>query len=89
MNRLFCLALYVGIGAFLHALILGASIDWHSAWSIAWLFAWPIMLIVSFWIAVACIAAAIAFVWFIVLFWQNFQARRRLRIIRESVRMRT
>lgn len=39
-------AFYVGIGAVLHLLILGASIDWSSAWTYAVVLGWPVILFV-------------------------------------------
>lgn len=46
--RLILFALYIAIGAMLHAIMLGATFDWSSAWTVAWLFGWPVMLLVKF-----------------------------------------
>lgn len=48
--RLFALiglAIYLGIGAMLHALFVGAQFDWSSAWTFGWLLGWPIMFVVG------------------------------------------
>jgi len=37
------LAIYLGIGAMLHALFVGPHFDWSSAWTFGWLLGWPIM----------------------------------------------
>lgn len=50
MSSLIRVGLYLGIGAILHAFVIGPHFDWSSAWTFAWLFAWPIMLIIWFWI---------------------------------------
>lgn len=47
--RLIGFAIYLGIGAMLHALFVGAQFDWSSAWTFGWLFGWPIMLVGSLW----------------------------------------
>jgi len=46
--RLIGFAIYLGIGAMLHAIFNGAQFDWSSAWTFGWLFGWPIMLVVTF-----------------------------------------
>lgn len=46
--RLIGFAIYLGIGAMLHALFNGAHFDWTSAGTFGWLFGWPIMLFVTF-----------------------------------------
>lgn len=46
--RLMIFALYIAIGAMLHAVVVGSQFDWSSAWTFAWLFGWPIMLVVTF-----------------------------------------
>jgi len=46
--RLILFAIYLGIGAMLHALLVGSTFDWSSTWTFAWLFGWPIMLVVTF-----------------------------------------
>lgn len=46
--RLVGFAIYVGIGAMLHAAVIGSTFDWSSAWTFAWLFAWPLMLAMTF-----------------------------------------
>ena len=58
--RLISFAIYLGIGAMLHALCVGPHFDWSSAWTFGWLFGWPIMLFITFWVAVIGIAVAIA-----------------------------
>lgn len=59
--RLVCFAIYLGIGAMLHALFVGAHFDWSSAWTFGWLFGWPIMLIITLWAfaLVACVGGGI------------------------------
>lgn len=41
------LAIYLGIGALLHALFVGPHFDWSSAWTFGWLLGWPIMGVVG------------------------------------------
>jgi hypothetical protein len=50
--RLIGFAIYLGIGAMLHALFVGAHFDWTSAWTFGWLLGWPIMLFITFWVGV-------------------------------------
>lgn len=45
--KLILFAVYIGIGAMLHALFVGPNFDWSSAWTLGWLFGWPIMLVIS------------------------------------------
>jgi hypothetical protein len=45
--RLIVFAIYLGIGAMLHALFVGPQFDWSSAWTFGWLFGWPIMLLIT------------------------------------------
>ena len=47
MTGLKSFAIYLGIGAMLHAIFVGAHFDWSSAWTFGWLFGWPIMLLLS------------------------------------------
>src|SRR5262249_50832275 len=63
MMRLLGFAIYLGIGALLHALILGPHFDWTSAWTFGWLFAWPLMLFIWFWIVVIGILVAAGIGW--------------------------
>lgn len=54
--RLIGFAIYLGIGAMLHAIFVGAQFDWSSAWTLGWLLGWPIMLFVTFGtIILACV----------------------------------
>ena len=46
--RLIFFAIYLAIGAMLHAIVVGSTFDWSSTWTFAWLFGWPIMLFVIF-----------------------------------------
>jgi hypothetical protein len=41
-------AIYLGIGAMLHAMFIGPHFDWSSAWTLGYLLGWPIMLFVWF-----------------------------------------
>jgi hypothetical protein len=50
------LALYLGIGALFHAVMVGPQFDWVSAWTWGWLLGWPIMIFVAFWAATLGIA---------------------------------
>lgn len=61
--RLILFAIYLGIGAMLHALIVGATFDWSSAWTFAWLFGWPIMLVVTFGVAIIGCGIIVAIAW--------------------------
>ncbi len=60
--RLIFFAIYLGIGAMLHALFVGATFDWSSAWTIGWLLGWPIMLFISFWAMLIGVAVAIGII---------------------------
>jgi hypothetical protein len=44
MMALIGLAIYLGIGAMLHAVFVGSHFDWSSAWTFGWLLGWPIMM---------------------------------------------
>ena len=46
--RLIFFAIYIAIGAMLHAIVVGSTFNWSSTWTFAWLFGWPIMLFVTF-----------------------------------------
>lgn len=48
MRALLKLLPYLGVGALCHALVLGPTFDFGSAWTWAWLLAWPAALFVSF-----------------------------------------
>lgn len=66
--RLIIFAIYLGIGAMLHALFVGPQFDWSSAWTFGWLFGWPIMVVMATWtfiigIAVACGIIACLWSW--------------------------
>ena len=70
------LALYLGIGAMLHALIIGATFDWSSAWTWGVLFGWPIL----FTLAVLALGLAIMALVFAGLgiehVWSKFRKRK-------------
>ena len=61
--RLIFFAIYIAIGAMLHAVIVGATFDWSSAWTFAWLFGWPIMLMVTFGVFVIIAAIICGLIW--------------------------
>jgi hypothetical protein len=63
--RLIIFAIYLGIGAMLHAMFVGSQFDWASAWTFGWLFGWPIMLVLASWAAILIIAALIGCGWVI------------------------
>ena len=46
--RLIGFAIYLGIGAMLHAMFVGPHFDWSSAWTFGYLLGWPIMLFIWF-----------------------------------------
>lgn len=80
--RLIGFAIYLGIGAMLHAMVLGPTFDWSSAWTFGWLFGWPLMLFIWFWAGILMIAVAIGLVcavyaWLGVI--GRWQARRKVR----------
>ena len=56
--KLIGFSIYLGIGALLHAMVLGPKFDWSNAWTFGWLFGWPLMLFTWFW-AAALVAAII------------------------------
>jgi hypothetical protein len=63
--RLIGFAIYLGIGAMLHAAVIGSTFDWSSAWTFAWLFAWPIMLAITFlWVGVLIAISAAGAIYF-------------------------
>ena len=57
--RLISFAIYLGIGAMLHALFIGPHFDWTSAWTFGWLFGWPIMLFITFWTVLIAIGLGV------------------------------
>jgi uncharacterized protein (DUF2062 family) len=66
--RLIVFAIYLGIGAMLHALFVGPQFDWASAWTFGWLFGWPIMVVITFGgviigVAIAAVLCVIAWSW--------------------------
>lgn len=83
--RLIGFAIYLGIGAMLHALFNGATFDWTSAWTFGWLFGWPIMLFITFWAGMLGIAVLIglivaAWMWLdVIAKWRARRAARRRR----------
>lgn len=60
--RLIIFAIYLGIGAMLHALFVGATFDWTSAWTIGWLLGWPVMIFICFWTVIIGVAVAIGII---------------------------
>jgi hypothetical protein len=50
------LAIYVGIGALLHAIFHSPQFDWSSAWTWGWLLGWPFMIFVAFWAVILGVA---------------------------------
>lgn len=80
--RLIGFAIYLGMGAMLHALFIGSQFDWSSAWTFGWLFGWPIMLVVASWVTLVIIAAIMACIW-VVYSWidmiANWRHRRKSR----------
>lgn len=73
-------AIYLGIGALLHAVFIGPQFDWTSAWTFGWLLGWPIMLLISFWALIIGVAIVAGF-GIAILAWiesiANWRARRR------------
>lgn len=69
------LAIYLGIGAMLHALFVGSHFDWSSAWTFGWLLGWPIMGLVGM-VAFGLVITAIVFplMWF-----QDWNEKRQAR----------
>lgn len=61
--RLILFAIYLGIGAMLHALFVGAQFDWTSAWTFGWLFGWPIMIVLVSWVFILGVALAVGVGW--------------------------
>lgn len=74
--RLIIFAIYLGVGAMLHALFVGAQFDWTSAWTFGWLFGWPIMVVITFG---AGILAIIALMFALVVVWSWFDMLARWR----------
>lgn len=81
--RLICFAIYLGIGAILHAAIIGSAFDWSSAWTFAWLFAWPIMLCITFGAmmiaaAIVCVIIWMAWSWLeTIAYWRERRRKQR------------
>lgn len=61
--RLILFAIYLGIGAMLHAIFVGAQFDWTSAWTFGWLFGWPLMLIATFGVAILAGLIVVGLCW--------------------------
>lgn len=61
--RLIGFAIYLGIGAMLHAVFIGPQFDWSSAWTFGWLFGWPIMLIITCGTVILLVVTVITCVW--------------------------
>jgi len=61
--KLIGFAIYLGIGAMLHALCVGPQFDWHSAWTFGWLLGWPIMLVISMWAFALMIVLVVGVGW--------------------------
>jgi hypothetical protein len=62
---LVALAVYLGIGALLHALMVGPHLDWWSAATWGWLIGWPAAVAIAFWglvLGVAALGAVVVFV---------------------------
>lgn len=61
--RLIFFAIYLGIGAMFHAIVLGPQFDWSNAWTFGWLFSWPLMLFIWFWAIGLVILFVAALIW--------------------------
>lgn len=57
--RLIIFAIYLGIGALLHAAFVGPTFDWSSAWT----FGWPLMLLITSWVIVIVGAVITGLIW--------------------------
>lgn len=79
--RLIGFAIYLGIGAMLHALFVGAQFDWTSAWTFGWLFGWPIMLFIVGWTVVLSAGIIIGLVY---LAWSWLEAIANWRVKRRK-----
>jgi hypothetical protein len=85
--KLIGFAIYVGIGAMLHAIAIGPHFDWSSAWTIGWLLGWPIMLFIWFWagmLGLVVVGTIIACLWMWLDSYANWRARRRLAKMRKA-----
>lgn len=84
LTGLISLAFYLGCGALLHAVFVGAQFDWSSAWTWGWLFGWPIMLVIAFWAfilgaALLCLVITIGMLlWDATFSWRTGRQMRRL-----------
>lgn len=67
---------YVGIGALLHALIVGPQFDWQSAWTWGWLLGWPIAVLIAFWAVILGIFGFVMVIGGIALGWIAWTERR-------------
>lgn len=74
--RLIFFAIYLGIGAMLHALFVGPHFDWSSAWTFGWLFGWPIMVVISS-ASLLLMAGLLAILFFAVWHWLDLIAHWR------------
>jgi hypothetical protein len=80
--RLIIFAIYLGIGAMLHALFIGPQFDWSSAWTFGWLFGWPIMLVITggvFIVGGVVVGTMITSLWMWLSAFANWREMRRVR----------
>ena len=73
-------ALYLGVGALCHAIMIGPQFDWSSAWTWGWLLGWPVAFVFAYWALIVGIAAVCGIVTILVVFGNEVRkefARRR------------
>jgi hypothetical protein len=81
--RLIIFAIYIAIGAMLHALFVGSHFDWNSAWTFGWLLGWPIMIFVAGWafiIGGALVCAVVYGLWYWLKTFAEWREKRRTRV---------
>lgn len=85
--RLIGFAIYLGMGALLHALCVGPQFDWTSAWTFGWLFGWPLMLFIWFWAFMLGFALLVTVIACLYMWLESFaewrERRRKAKCLRE------
>lgn len=76
------IGIYLGIGAILHAVFVGAVFDWSSAWTYGWLLGWPVA-VGAFFFAATLVLGLAYFLFYLI---TGTAERIRIRRRREATR---